>query len=91
MINVALLRNVSQIRSLLYATQLCKLFAFVLGLRLKPSFFIFDIEMNFMEEINKETQAMLKQISIRKAEKKANAKKRIAELEKLIKFWEQDL
>ena len=35
--------------------------------------------MNFMEEINKETQAMLKQISIRKAEKKANAKKRIAE------------
>ena len=29
--------------------------------------------MNFMEEINKETQAMLKQISIRKAEKKAVA------------------
>ena len=27
----------------------------------------------------------------RKAEKKANAKKRIAELEKLIKFWKQDL
>ena len=48
-------------------------------------------QMNFMEEINKETQAMLKQISIRKAEKKAKAKKRIAELEKLIKFWEQDL
>ena len=47
--------------------------------------------MNFMEEINKETQAMLKQISIRKAEKQANAKKRIAELKKLIKFWEQDL
>jgi len=47
--------------------------------------------MNFMEEINKETQAMLKQINIRKAEKTANAKKRIAELEKLIKFWEQDL
>jgi len=47
--------------------------------------------MNFMEEINEETQAMLKQISIRKAEKKANARKRIAELEKLIKFWEQDL
>ena len=47
--------------------------------------------MNFMEEINKETQAMLKQISIRKAEKKANANKRIAELKKLIKFWEQDL
>ena len=47
--------------------------------------------MNFMEEINKETQAMLKQISIRKAEKKANATKRIAELKKLIKFWEQDL
>jgi len=45
--------------------------------------------MNFMEEINKETQAMLKQISIRKAEKKANATKRIAELKKLIKFWEE--
>ena len=40
--------------------------------------------MNFMEEINKETQAMLKQISIRKAEKTANATKRIAELKKLI-------
>ena len=47
--------------------------------------------MNFMEEINKETQAMMKQISIRKAEKTANANKRIAELKKLIKFWEQDL
>ena len=47
--------------------------------------------MNFMEEINKETQAMLKQISIRKAEKTANANKRIAELKKLIKFWEEDL
>ena len=47
--------------------------------------------MNFMEEINKETQAMLKQISIRKAEKKAVAEKRIAELKKLIKFWEEDL
>ena len=47
--------------------------------------------MNFMEEVNEETQAMLKQISIRKAEKTANAKKRIAELEKLIKFWEKEL
>ena len=47
--------------------------------------------MNFMEEINKETQAMLKQISIRKAEKKAVAKKRIAELKQLIKLWEGDL
>ena len=47
--------------------------------------------MNFMEEISEETQAMLKQISIRKAEKKAVAKKRIAELKKLIKFWEEDL
>ena len=44
-----------------------------------------------MEEINKETQAMLKQISIRKAEKPAVAKKRIAELKELIKLWEQDL
>ena len=41
--------------------------------------------MNFMEEINKETQAMLKQISIRKAEKKAVAEKRIAELKKPLK------
>ena len=47
--------------------------------------------MNFMEEINKETQKMLKQITIRKSEKTANARKRIAELKKLIKFWEQDL
>ena len=47
--------------------------------------------MNFMEEINKETQAMLKQITIRKSEKTANAKKRIAELKQLIKLWEQDL
>ena len=47
--------------------------------------------MKLKEEINKETQAMLKQISIRKAEKKAVAEKRIAELKKLIKFWEQDL
>jgi len=47
--------------------------------------------MDFMEEINKETQAMMKQITIRKSEKTANAKKRIAELKKLIKFWEQDL
>ena len=47
--------------------------------------------MNFMEEINEETQKMLKEISIRKAEKKAVAEKRIAELKKLIKFWEESL
>ena len=47
--------------------------------------------MNFMEEINEETQAMLKLVSIRKAEKTANATKRIAELKELIKLWEQDL
>ena len=47
--------------------------------------------MNFMEEINKETQAMLKQISIRKPEKKAVAEKRIAGLKQLIKLWDQDL
>ena len=47
--------------------------------------------MDFMEEINKEPQAMMKQITIRKSEKTANAKKRIAELEKLIKFWEKEL
>ena len=45
--------------------------------------------MNFMEELEKETQAMLKQINIRKIEKTNNAKKRIAELKKLIKFWEE--
>ena len=49
------------------------------------------MRMNFMEEINEETQKMLKEISIRKAEKKAVAEKRIAELKKLIKFWEEDL
>ena len=47
--------------------------------------------MNFMEEVNEETQAMLKQISIRKSEKTDNARKRIAELKKLIKFWEESL
>jgi len=47
--------------------------------------------MDFMEEINQETQAMLKQISIRKAGKTSVAKKRIVELKKLIKFWEKDL
>ena len=47
--------------------------------------------MNFMEELEKETQAMLKQINIRKIEKTENAKKRISELKTLIKFWEKDL
>jgi len=47
--------------------------------------------MNFMEEINQETQAMLKQITTRKLEKKLNAEKRIAELKLLIKLWEEDL
>jgi len=45
--------------------------------------------MNFMEELEKETQAMLKQINIRKIEKTENAKKRISELKTLIKFWEE--
>ena len=47
--------------------------------------------MNFMEELEKETQAMLKQINIRKIEKTKNTKKRISELKTLIKFWEKDL
>ena len=47
------------------------------------------LTMNFMEELEKETQAMLKQINIRKIEKTNNAKKRIAELKTLIKFWEE--
>tara|TARA_Y100001936_G_scaffold192778_1_gene192179 strand:- start:20 stop:163 length:144 start_codon:yes stop_codon:yes gene_type:complete len=47
--------------------------------------------MNFMEELEKETQAMLKQINIRKIEKTENAKKRISELQRLIKFWEKEL
>jgi len=46
--------------------------------------------MNFMEELEKETQAMLKQINIRKIEKTKNAKKRISELKTLIKFWEEE-
>ena len=45
--------------------------------------------MNFMEELEKETQAMLKQINVRKIEKTENAKKRISELKTLIKFWEE--
>ena len=47
--------------------------------------------MNFMEELEKETQAMLKQINIRKIEKTKKAKKRISELQRLIKFWEKEL
>ena len=46
--------------------------------------------MNFMEELEKETQAMLKQINIRKIEKTKKAKERISELKTLIKFWEKD-
>jgi len=46
--------------------------------------------MNFMEELEKETQAMLEQINIRKIEKTNNAKKRISELKQLIKFWEEE-
>jgi len=58
----------------------------------KDSVYYFGgLTMNFMEELEKETQAMLKQINIRKIEKTNNAKKRISELEKLIKFWEKDL
>ena len=45
--------------------------------------------MNFMEELEKETQAMLKQINIRKIEKTKKAKNRISELKTLIKFWEE--
>ena len=47
--------------------------------------------MNFMEEVNEETQKMLKEISIRKAEKTSVAKKRIAELKQLIKLWEEQI
>ena len=42
-----------------------------------------------MDEINQETQAYLKKLTAIKIEKKANANKRIAELKKLIKFWEE--
>ena len=58
----------------------------------KDSVYYFGgLTVNFMEELEKETQAMLKQINIRKIEKTNNAKKRIAELKELIKLWEQDL
>ena len=58
----------------------------------KDSVYYFGgLTMNFMEELEKETQAMLKQINIRKIEKTNNAKKRIGELKQLIKFWEKDL
>ena len=48
------------------------------------------LTMNFMEELEKETQAMLKQINIRKIEKTKKAKERISELKTLIKFWEEE-
>ena len=58
----------------------------------KDSVYYFGgLTVNFMEELEKETQAMLKQINIRKIEKTNNAKKRIAELKRLIKFWEKEL
>ena len=58
----------------------------------KDSVYYFGgLTVNFMEELEKETQAMLKQINIRKIEKTENAKKRISELKTLIKLWEQDL
>ncbi len=58
----------------------------------KDSVYYFGgLTVNFMEELEKETQAMLKQINIRKIEKTKKAKERISELKTLIKFWEQDL
>ena len=56
----------------------------------KDSVYYFGgLTMNFMEELEKETQDMLKQINIRKIEKTKKAKERISELKKLIKFWEE--
>ena len=56
----------------------------------KDSVYYFGgLTMNFLEELEKETQAMLKQINIRKIEKTKKAKERISELKKLIKFWEE--
>ena len=58
----------------------------------KDSVYYFGgLTVNFMEEIEKETQAMLKQINIRKIEKTKKAKERISELKTLIKFWEESL
>jgi len=58
----------------------------------KDSVYYFGgLTVNFMEELEEETQAMLKQISIRKIEKTKKAKERISELKTLIKFWEQEL
>ena len=45
--------------------------------------------MDFMDEINQETQAYLKKLTVVKIEKKVNAKKRIAELKQLIKLWKE--
>ena len=57
----------------------------------KDSVYYFGgLTMNFMEELEKETQAMLKQINIRKIEKTKKAKERISELQQLIKFWEEE-
>jgi len=58
----------------------------------KDSVYYFGgLTVNFMEELEKETQAMLKQINIRKIEKTKKAKERISELKTLIKFWEESL
>ena len=56
----------------------------------KDSVYYFGgLTMNFLEELEKETQAMLKQINIRKIEKTKKAKERISELKTLIKFLEE--
>ena len=47
--------------------------------------------MNFMEEVNEETQAMLKQISIRKAEKKAFVDEYCPRCDCILRYDEGDI
>jgi len=45
---------------------------------------------NFMEELDRETQLWLKKINMYKKEKTDKANKRIAELQTLIDHWEEE-
>ena len=48
------------------------------------------LTMNFMEELDRETQLWLKKINMYKKEKTDKANKRIAELQTLIDHWEEE-
>ena len=57
----------------------------------KDSVYYFGgLTVNFMEELDRETQLWLKKINMYKKEKTDKANKRIAELQTLIDHWEEE-